>query len=96
MLSLNLVEAHHSLSCEDFCISTDASENRQLPELALFGTDEVAPSTQKQYLRVYYQYDPLWQLLTPVAREKVTKGNYERIFDEARNKVRAWEAANVK
>lgn len=66
------------------------------PDRFLFGTDEVAPATQKQYLRVYYQYDPLWQLLTPVAREKVTKGNYERIFDEARNKVRAWEAANVK
>jgi predicted TIM-barrel fold metal-dependent hydrolase len=33
------------------------------PDRFLFGTDEVAPSTQEQYLRVYYQYDPLWQLL---------------------------------
>lgn len=66
------------------------------PDRFLFGTDEVAPSTQEQYLRVYYQYDPLWQLLTPVAREKITTHNYERIFDEARKKVRAWEQANAK
>jgi hypothetical protein len=66
------------------------------PDRFLFGTDVVAPSTQEQYLRVYYQYDPLWQLLTPGAREKVTKGNYERIFDEARKKVRAWEAVHAK
>lgn len=62
----------------------------------LFGTDEVAPSTQEQYLRVYYQYDPLWQLLTPTAREKITRTNYERIFDEARKKVRVWKEANAK
>jgi predicted TIM-barrel fold metal-dependent hydrolase len=66
------------------------------PDRFLFGTDEVAPSTQEQYLRVYYQYDPLWRLLTPAAREKITRGNYERIFDEARQKVRTWEDANAK
>jgi len=66
------------------------------PDRFLFGTDEVAPSTQEQYLRVYYQYDPLWQMLTPAAREKITRGNYQRIFDEARKKVRAWEDAHAK
>jgi hypothetical protein len=66
------------------------------PDRFLFGTDEVAPSTQEQYLRVYYQYDPLWQLLTPASREKIKKGNYERIFDEARKKVRAWEDTHAK
>lgn len=60
----------------------------------LFGTDEVAPSNQQQYLRVYYQYEPLWEALTPETRKKVQRGNYERLFDQARNKVRAWEAAN--
>jgi len=25
----------------------------------------------------------------------VRKGNYERIFDEARRRVRAWEKANI-
>ena len=30
------------------------------------------------------------------ASEKVRKGNYERLFDEGRRRVRAWEQANVK
>jgi predicted TIM-barrel fold metal-dependent hydrolase len=63
------------------------------PDRFLFGTDEVAPSNQDQYLRVYYQYQPLWNLLNEKTREKVLKGNYERIFDGARHKVRAWEIA---
>lgn len=66
------------------------------PDRFLFGTDEVAPTSQEKYLKVYYQYEPLWQLLTPAASEKVRKGNYLRLFDEARRRVRAWETANVK
>jgi len=66
------------------------------PERFLFGTDEVAPPNQEKYLRVYYQYEPLWNALSPQASEDVRKGNYERLFDEARRKVRAWEAANLK
>jgi hypothetical protein len=65
------------------------------PDRFLFGTDEVAPSSQDKYLKVYYQYGPLWDQLTPDARQKVRKGNYERLFDGARKKVRAWEAAHV-
>ena len=65
------------------------------PDRFLFGTDEVAPPNQEKYLRVYKQYEPLWKLLTPEASEKIRKRNYERIFDEARRKVRKWEAANV-
>jgi len=65
------------------------------PDRFLFGTDEVAPSSQEQYLRVYNQYKPLWNLLDATAREKVCKGNYERIFNEARRKVRAWELAHA-
>ena len=66
------------------------------PDRFLFGTDEVAPATQEKYLAVYNQYEPFWKLLTPEASEKVRKQNYERIFDEARRKVRAWEAAQLK
>jgi predicted TIM-barrel fold metal-dependent hydrolase len=65
------------------------------PDRFLFGTDEVAPSSQEQYLKIYSLYDPLWKQLTPEASEKVRKGNYERLFDEARRKVRAWEKANL-
>ena len=63
------------------------------PDRFLFGTDEVAPSNQEQYLRVYDQYAPLWKVLDDKTREKLLKGNYERIFDEGRHKVRAWETA---
>ena len=62
------------------------------PDRFLFGTDEVAPATQEQYLRVYQQYAPLWGALTPDASAKVRKGNYERLFDQARTRVRKWES----
>jgi hypothetical protein len=63
------------------------------PDRFLFGTDEVAPPDQKKYLRVYETYRPLFALLTPDASEKLRLGNYERLFDEARSKVRTWEQA---
>ena len=48
------------------------------------------------YYAVFDEYQPLWEALTPEASELVRKGNYERLFDDARRRVRAWEAANVK
>ncbi len=56
----------------------------------------MAPREQASYLRVFVQYAPLWQALAPGASEKVRKGNYERIFDEGRRRVRAWEQANLR
>jgi hypothetical protein len=61
----------------------------------LFGTDEVGPTDPAKYLKVYDIYAPLLAQLTPEAREKVLKGNYERLFDKARLDVRAWEKAQV-
>ena len=69
-----------------------ASLINRYPDRFLFGTDEVAPTTQEQYLRVYRQYEPLWKSLTPEASEKVQKGNYQRLFDQARARVRQWES----
>ena len=66
------------------------------PDRFLFGTDEVAPASQEKYLRVYEQYRPLWSVLNKDASDKVRKGNYERLFDAARQKVRAWEQAHAK
>jgi len=66
------------------------------PERFLFGTDDVAPTDQETYLRVYKQYAPLWAVLSKDTSEKVRKGNYERIFDEARRKVRAWEQTHAR
>ena len=66
------------------------------PDRFLFGTDEVAPKEQAKYLKVYDMYAPLFAKLTAEASEKVRKGNYERLFDEARRQVRSWESANPK
>jgi hypothetical protein len=65
------------------------------PDRFLFGTDEVAPTNQDQYLKIYYLYEPLWSLLTKDASEKVRKTNYERLFDAARKRVRSWERNNL-
>ncbi len=66
------------------------------PDRFLFGTDNVAPANQESHFKVYEMYKPLWDKLTPEASEKVRKGNYERLFDKARIKVREWEKKNVK
>ena len=66
------------------------------PDRFLFGTDVVAPQALDEMVAVYDAYAPLWAALTPEASTKVRKGNYERLFDEARRKVRAWEKSNIK
>ena len=65
------------------------------PDRFLFGTDEVAPSDQSKYLRVYNQYQPLWNALAPDTSRMVRLSNYERIFDEARKRVRNWERTHA-
>jgi predicted TIM-barrel fold metal-dependent hydrolase len=65
------------------------------PDRFLFGTDVVGPKSPEQYFAVYEMYKPLWAKLTPETRQKVLRGNYERLFDAARVKVRAWERVNV-
>jgi hypothetical protein len=64
------------------------------PDRFLFGTDEVAPPDQAKYAHVFNQYEPLWKLLTPEASRKVRLANYDRLFNAARVKVRAWEKAH--
>jgi hypothetical protein len=64
------------------------------PDRFLFGTDEVAPEDARQYLHTYEAYAPLWRGLSADASRKVRKENYERLFDAARRKVRAWEHAH--
>jgi len=76
-------------------IKSSAELINRYPDRFLFGTDEVAPRTQEQYYKVFEMYAPLWQSLSPEASEKVRKGNYERIFDSARSRVRAWEHAHL-
>jgi predicted TIM-barrel fold metal-dependent hydrolase len=61
------------------------------PDRFLFGSDEVAPDTQEKYLKVYHMYEPLWKGLKKETAEKVKTKNHERLFDQARKRVRAWE-----
>jgi len=66
------------------------------PDRFLFGTDTVAPAGAAPYFAVFDMWEPVWKRLTPETSLKVRKGNYVRLFDEARRNVRAWEKANVK
>jgi predicted TIM-barrel fold metal-dependent hydrolase len=65
------------------------------PDRFLFGSDVVAPKSIDSPMAVYKAYEPLWEKLTPEAKQAVLFGNYERLFDAARVKVRAWEKANL-
>jgi hypothetical protein len=72
-----------------------ASLLERYPDRFLFGTDEVAPKTESDYMRVFQIYAPLWKALSPQTSEKVRKKNYERVFDEARRRVRSWEQGHT-
>jgi predicted TIM-barrel fold metal-dependent hydrolase len=66
------------------------------PDRFLFGTDTVAPAGPGPYYAVFDMWAPVWKQLTPEASLKVRKTNYERLFDEGRRRVRAWEKANLR
>src|SRR5215203_4255798 len=72
-------------------IARVAAALNRYPDRFLFGTDTVAPAGPAPYFAVFDMWAPVWRLLTPDASLKVRKGNYERIFDEGRRRVRAWE-----
>ena len=48
------------------------------------------------YYAVFDLWAPVWSRLTPEASRKVRTGNYERLFDEGRRRVRAWEQAHAR
>jgi hypothetical protein len=63
--------------------------------VVLIGTDVVAPADTTKYFRTDHLYQPLWDALDPTAQRKVRLANYERVFDAARLRVRAWERAQA-
>jgi predicted TIM-barrel fold metal-dependent hydrolase len=87
--------AKYAVASPESIANTSAILNKY-PERFLFGTDNVAPAEQATQMRVYDLWAPIWAELTPEASLKVRQGNYERIFDTARARVRAWEKANVR
>jgi hypothetical protein len=74
---------------------TTADLMQRYPDRFLFGTDSPAPRDQSTYLKVFSMYQPLWNSLDAETSPKVRLRNYERIFDEARRKVRSWESAHL-
>jgi len=66
------------------------------PDRFLFGTDTVAPASAAAYFAVFDMWAPVFRQLTAETSLKVRKGNYERIFNEGRRRVREWERLNVK
>jgi hypothetical protein len=85
--------AKYAIATPETIAKTAAMFNR-FPDRFLFGTDNVAPADQATQLRVYNLWAPVWAQLKPDTSYKVRQGNYLRIFDAARVKVRAWEKAN--
>jgi predicted TIM-barrel fold metal-dependent hydrolase len=94
---------HFDISWDEvakYAIATPESAARvaavlnKYPDRFLFGTDTVAPTGPAPYFAVFDMWTPVFRLLTPEASLKVRKGNYQRIFDEGRRRVRAWEKVN--
>jgi hypothetical protein len=76
-------------------IQRTADMLNKYPDRFLFGTDTVAPKDAGAYYAVYDMWKPVFDKLTPETKTKVLKSNYERLFDQARKNVRAWESAHT-
>lgn len=66
------------------------------PDRFLFGTDNVAPPDQAAQLRVFHLWDDILAQTAPATSAAILRGNYERLFDSAREKVRTWERKHAK
>jgi hypothetical protein len=98
-----LRHVHFDISWDEvakYAVATPASIARVVailntyPDRFLFGTDTVAPKGPEPYYAVFDLWAPIWRELTHDASAKVRIGNYERLFDEGRRRVRAWEKAH--
>jgi hypothetical protein len=67
----------------------------EFPDRFLFGTDAVATPDQANYRKCFTDYQPLWDALTLETSRKLRLTNYERMFDQSRRNLRAWEKANL-
>jgi predicted TIM-barrel fold metal-dependent hydrolase len=95
-VDLSWAETAKYLTSSEEALERTAALINKFPDRFLFGTDEVAPPNQEAYLSLYRAYAPLLARLSPEASEKFRLGNFTRIFDAARKRVRRWEAADRK
>jgi predicted TIM-barrel fold metal-dependent hydrolase len=86
--------AKYAVSSPEAIRATVAMLNKH-PDRFLFGTDTVAPKDATAYFAVYDMWKPVFDQVDKAALDKVLKGNYERIFDQGRKNVRAWERAHT-
>ena len=86
--------AKYAVATPDSTARVAAAFDRH-PDRFLFGTDNVAPASQAADLKVFEMWKPVFDRIKPETKQAITMGNYERLFDAARVKVRAWERANV-
>ena len=63
------------------------------PDRFIIGSDSVVATDAASYLGALEAWRGLLDGLDPDASRKVRLGNYERLFDAARERVRAWEAS---
>ena len=92
MLDISWDEVAKYLVKDDETVDAWAVLIAKHPMRFLFGTDSVAPANWEAYARTHTLYQPLWDRLAPTVRAQVERLNYERIFDAAIPRVRAWEA----
>ena len=94
-IDLSWDETAKYITASPEAVAATAALINKYPDRFLFGSDVVAPTSLAAPMAVYDAYAPLWKALTPEASYQVRLGNYQRLFDAARVKVRAWERANV-
>ena len=94
-IDLSWDETAKYITASPEAVTATAALIEKYPDRFLFGSDVVAPKSIDAPMAVYNMYEPLWKALSPETVRKVALENYERIFDEGRRKVRAWEKANI-
>jgi predicted TIM-barrel fold metal-dependent hydrolase len=94
-IDLSWTEVAKYVTASPEALEKTAAMINKFPDRFLMGTDEVAPADQKSYLKIMDMYAPMLAKLTPEAKEKLLKGNYERLFNTAKLKVRVWEKAHA-
>jgi len=94
-IDISWEEAAKYLVASPEAVRATAHLIQQHPDRFLFGSDSSAPSDQLKYMKVFRQYEPLWKALDEDTSRKVKSANYQRIFDEARSRVRDWESTHI-